>query len=332
MSKDLCCKTRAGRIPRREVDQSVTVMVGGWPESFSEKELSMDTISYSVVSPVKTCIIDIPPLPKEMMWKPLAQFASGHLMVCYMDYETYLVHQGKDYQCWSMDLDLNSKEWNPVQPPPHKLWYSASVAKGDKFMIVGGSREVNEEVSKMSGTTLVQEYDVRSSIWSLGPRLPFPLFEGCAVNTDRGIVVLGDFEGGAANSYILVDGKWIPLPLSIYSQTKPACAQVNMRNENVFMALSGENVEYFSFQEQMWIKIPSPLKVARSKYSTSTVGMSFGKLVISGGFDMDIGEVSDKIEIWDELGSSWKTSLGRKFSGRNNHAYISLPSDYLFCT
>ena len=327
-----CCKTKTGRIPRRAVDHSVTVMVGGWPESFSEEELRIDSLSYSVVSPVKTCILDIPPLPKEMMWKPQAQFVSGHLVVCYMDYEVYIKHQSKDYQCWSIDLDQHTKQWTSVQPPSHALWYSVSVARDNKFIIIGGSREVNEDMAEMSGTTLVQEYDVATGVWTMGPALPFPLFEGCAVNTERGIVVLGDFEGGAYNSYILEDGVWSPLPLSIYAHTKPACEEVLLKNEKVLMALSGENIEYFSFKENKWIKMHPPPNVARSKDSTSTVGMSFGKLVISGGFDMEIGEVSDKIEIWDESSSIWKTSSERKYSGRNNHAAISLPSSYLSCT
>ena len=305
-------------------------MLGGMPKAFPETELSMDDISYSVVSPVKKCILDIPALPQRMTYKPLAQYFSDHLMACYMDYWVYRQHLSKDYQCWTFNLDNPSTQSKSVHPPPEKLWYSTSVAKDNKFIIIGGSANYSDYMGEMNGTDLVQEYDITTGIWSFGVPLPFPLFEGCAVNTDSGIVVLGDFEGGAFNAYTLVDNMWHPLPRSIYYHTSPACAQVSVKNENVLIALSGQNLEYFSFVENKWIKMKPP-GVIRSKYKTPTVGMSFGNLVISGGVDMENIEVSDKIESWDETVSAWNTVPERKYSGRNDHSDISLPSSYLSC-
>ena len=166
--------------------------------------------------------------------------------------------------------------------------------------------------------------------WSSGVPLPFPLFEGCAVNTDSGIVVLGDFEGGPFNAYILVDEQWHPLPPSTFYHANPACAHVTVSSENVLIALSGQNIEYFSFVQNKWIKMKPP-DVKRSKNKPPTIGMSFGSLVISGGVDEENLEVSDKIEIWNESTSAWKTVQERKNSGRKDQTGVYMTSNHLLC-
>ena len=83
-----------------------------------------------------------------------------------------------DYECW--DIALTGGSWNSLPAPPHRLWLSTSAAVGDKFVLVGGSKTVEEMVEKMVGTKLVQEYNPASRTWSLGPQLPHHLFESCA--------------------------------------------------------------------------------------------------------------------------------------------------------
>ena len=189
---------------------------------------------------------------------PLAGYLHGHLLTCYRDYWPYRQHQPADYQCWAMDLDRLDKQWTSLPTPSHTLWYSAAVAGDDKFLIMGGSENYSDYMEDMNGTRHVQEYDMVTGGWSSGVPLPFPLFEGCAVNTESGIVVLGDFEGGPFNAYILVDEQWHPLPPSTFYHANLACAQVTVSSENVLIALSGQNIEYFSFVQNKWIKMKPP--------------------------------------------------------------------------
>ena len=202
------------------------------------------------------------------------------------------------------------------------------MAGDDKFLVMGGSENYLDYTEDMNGTRHVQEYDVVTGGWSSGVPLPFPLFEGCAVNTESGIVVLGDFEGGPFTAYILVDEEWHPLPPSTFYHANPACAQVTLHRENVLIALSGQNIKYFSFLQNKWIKMKPP-DVKRSKNKPPTVGMSFGSIVISGG--VENLEVSDKMEIWEESAGVWKTVEERKNLGRKDQTGVSMASNYLLC-
>ena len=64
----------------------------------------------------------------------------------------------------------------------------------------------------------------RKGTWEYGPDLPAPLYEGCAVGTHLGLVVIGEFEDQAGtNSYILKDTVWSALPKSNYEHVNPGC-------------------------------------------------------------------------------------------------------------
>ena len=307
-------------------------MLGGMqassPSLLSAK--GMSDPSYSILSLSHTCTLDLPPLPHSMPYKPLAGYLAGHILACYLDYWVYRQHGDKDCRCWSLDLETPCKRWVSVDQPLYSLWYSTSVTVGEKFLIIGGSEEYSDNMEDMSGTVHVQEYSMGTQTWTMGVPLPFPLYEGCAVNTEFGVVALGDFEGGPYNAYILEQDTWSHLPLSVYYHSNPACTEGKIDGEGVIIVLSGQNMEYFSFVQNKWMKM-NPPDVARSKNKPPTLGISFNSLVIAGGVSLETVEVSDEYEIWNPLERDWKTKQGLKYSGRADHAQLSLPSMYLQC-
>ena len=78
------------------------------------------------------------------------------------------------------------------------------------------------------------------------------LFKGCAVSTSKGLVVIGDFEAGTTNGYILrstqiwpfgAQSYWSPLPVSHYRHPNPACAEAKINSEIGIVVVSGNVVE-----------------------------------------------------------------------------------------
>ena len=326
-----CCKQISMKMAKETRNQDVTIMLGGIHTSItsfsSNKPTEMDS-SYSVVSP--ECTLDLPPLPQRMPYKPLSGYLSGHLLACYLDYWVYRQHHTKDYQCWSLNLDTASKKWSKMEPPLHALWFSSAVVSDDKFLIVGGSEVYSDNLRSMNGTVYVQEYSLATKKWASGVPLPYPLFEGCAVNTGAGVVVVGDFEGGFFNAYILDQGLWQPLSPTLFYHATPACASVTLNSEEVIIVISGQNIEYFSFLHNRWINMEPP-NVPRSENKPPTLAMSSGRLIIAGGVDLETVGVSDEYEIWDPVKKAWRTKNGKEYFGRVDHAQITLPRSYLQC-
>ena len=93
--------------------------------------------------------------------------------------------------------------------------------------------------------------------------------------------------------------------------------------------ISGSFVEFFSLWDNKWIKLPKT-KVKRKRDIRPTVGMSHGQIVISGGFDMDSGEVSDIIEVWDGEEGTWRVASKRVKGNRIRQADVSLPEQYAY--
>ena len=61
--------------------------------------------------------------------------------------------------------------------------------------------------------------------------MPAPLFEGCAVPVRRqGLLVLGDFEAGETNMYLLTGpgGEWRAMPESRHYHSRPGCAVASL--------------------------------------------------------------------------------------------------------
>lgn len=181
----------------------------------------------------------------------------------------------------------------------------------------------------MSGTRTVQVYDAETNSWSVSPvQLPAPLFEGCAVSTTFGIVVIGDFEAGRPNAYILREGEWNHLPVSNYAHTNPGCSLVTINNHTGILVISGIWAEFLRLEDKEWIILPQP-KIRRFSDLKPTVGTSLGRIVVVGGVDRDTGEVSDVIEVWDEEAADWRLSGRVMDSRRTRQTEIAVPVRYL---
>ena len=281
-----------------------------------------------MVDPTYSCSIDLPPLTTKNMWDPLVEVVDDHILACYIDYDQYVVKDSASTSCWMNQLG-ESRSWISFDPPPETLYLSVSAVNKDKLLVIGGSRVFKHNVEDMSGSAIVQKYDMMTRRWSRGPSLPAPLFEGCAVGTNIGVVVIGDFESGSYNTYILKGSEWKPLPLSTYAHTNPGCGLVTLNNKAGVLVISGVFVEFLDLSDRKWVKLPHTI-VSRKRDIKPTVGMTWGHVVISGGVDMDSGEVSDAIEVWDEEKGRWRVTRRRVTGKRIRQGQIMVPSHYAY--
>ena len=209
--------------------------------------------------------------------------------------------------------------------------------------MVGGARELLPPATfhAMEGTRLVQRYSPATRAWARDPDLPAQLFEGCAVATPRGLVVIGEFEAGAANSYVLgAGGRWAALPLSHYRHTSPACSLATLGNVTGVVAVSGNSVEMLVLSSGnntdsssnstgwRWQLLPAPT-VSRSGSVAASLGVSLGRLVLTGGVDLASGEVSGVVEVWDEAAAGWRPQQRRQPAPTFRHGVTSLPVRYM---
>ena len=74
-----------------------------------------------------------------------------------------------------------SRKWRSVPSPPFSFFLTstASRSKEGDIVLVGGSKnlETDEKFGEMSGSTIVQKFNVASETWSTETDLPAPLFE-----------------------------------------------------------------------------------------------------------------------------------------------------------
>ena len=69
----------------------------------------------------------------------------------------------------------------------------------------------------------------RRDIWTWGPSLPFPLYEGCSVGTHLGLFVIGSFEDHRGKFWILSLLTVIVINMMIKSsQAGNKCLNVSM--------------------------------------------------------------------------------------------------------
>ena len=305
----------------------VTVAVGGLLEN--------PAVSYSLVEvePDTECVLSLPPLPQRLMLDPLVSLIKETILLCSADYESYRARQHKLTQCWRLNLSRRPRVWVSVRSPLRSLFLPTFTSHGSKIFMMGGSEELlaGSEMSLMSGTRTVQTYDPLTNTWHLPPaQLPAPLFEGCAVSTSRGIVVIGDFEAGLPNAYISQgsEAQWRPLPVSNYAHTNPACSVVTINNITGVLVVSGLRAELLQLEDSKWINLPQ-LKIRRFSELRPTVGTSLGRVVVVGGVDRDTGQVSDVIEVWDEKERDWVVSHQVMDNRRTRQTELAVPVRYM---
>ena len=306
-------------ILKREEDK-LLVLVGGWPDD-TEGE------PYSVVS-VKPCELKLPPLPKKYMWDPLVELVQHRMLLCNIDYDQYILDRRVSYGCWGLNFAKPSLSWKPFPPPPKKLFLSTSASWRGQLAIIGGSQSHHSDLSLLRGTTHLQLYNPRRGSWSQGPEMPAPLFEGCAVPVRRqGLLVLGDFEAGETNMYLLTGpgGEWRAMPESRHYHSRPGCAVASLdgRNEGL-VVVTGDHTEFFSFTHQRWIELPDRLS-RRAATNHVSIGMSQGRLVRAGGWDDLLQEKSHVVEAWEE-GRGWVPLATQLKVGRTRQAELELPA------
>lgn len=313
---------------KEEEEEEVLVLLGGWPEW--EEEWGVETVeeeeevksSYSVVSP-GGCRPLLPPLPRQDMWDPVAATVGGALLVCNMDYTAYMsAARTKDYRCWALDTKAAAPlAWTPFVAPPKRLFLAASTAWRGRLAVVGGSEAHHGDLLTLRGTRHIQLYSPAKGRWSRGPALPTPLFEGCAVASRLGLLVLGEFDSGAANLYLLARGVWRAMPASRHPHVRPGCTVTTVSQEEGLLAVSGSNVELFSLARREWRELPR-LATARGAQARVSVGHSAGRLVVAGGWDMYTMEPATAVEVW--RGKAWHVEGA--VVGRTRHAEVHLPA------
>ena len=312
---------------REEEEEEVLVLLGGWPEW--EEEWGVETVeeeeevksSYSVVSP-GGCRPHLPPLPRGDMWDPVAAAVGGALLVCNMDYTAYMsAARRKDYRCWALHTKAAPLAWTPFPAPPKRLFLAASTAWRGRLAVVGGSETHHTDLAALRGTRHLQLYSPARRQWSRGPALPAPLFEGCAAATRLGLLVLGEFDSGDTNLYLLARGVWRGMPASRHPHVRPGCTVTTVGQEDGLIAVSGSVVELFSLARQEWRELPR-LAVARAAHARVSVGHSAGRLVVAGGWDMYTMEPATAVEVW--RGEGWQVE--GQVVGRTRQAEVHLPA------
>ena len=301
-------------------EEKLLVLVGGWPDD-------MDGEPYTAVS-LTPCRLKLPPLPKKYMWDPLAELVRNQMLLCNIDYDQYIVDKRVKYGCWALNLNSPSQSWTPFPAPPQKLFLSASASWLGQLAIVGGSESHHADLSLLDGTTHLQLYNPTQHTWTQGPRMPAPLFEGCAVPVrQQGLLVLGDFEAGETNFYLLTgpEGEWRAMPVSRHYHSTPGCAVATLEGDNEgLVAVTGDHTEFFSFSRQVWMDLPNPASHRAASMHVS-VGVSQGRLVMAGGWDSQLMEQSHLVEAWEE-GLGW-VQLPRQLEvGRTRQAELELPA------
>ena len=318
----------------------MTMAVGGLVED--------PAISYSLVETGGvSCVLSLPPLPSQLMLDPVVEMINDTILLCSLDYDLYRAGSESSAECWTLQLARRPRVWVPAEPPPRTLFLPTFTSHESKIYMFGGSQVsqrlhqqlvitiIDQELlppdqfSLMSGTRTVQVYDVTTNSWSLPPsQLPAPLFEGCAVSTHLGIVIIGDFEAGQPNAYISRGDQWNKLPVSNYAHTNPGCSMVTIRNQTGILVISGVWAELLRLEDEKWIILPQP-KIKRFRELKPTVGTSLGQIVVVGGVDRDTGEVSNVIEVWDEEAGDWSLSGGVINNRRTRQTEISVPVRYM---
>ena len=319
---------RCGQAEAPPDEDVVTVAVGGLLEN--------PAVSYSLVETDTDtqCVLSLPPLPQRLMLDPLVSLVNETILLCSADYDSYRAKHHKLTQCWRLNLSRRPRVWVSVQSPLRSLFLSTLTSHGSKVYMLGGSEELlaGSEMSLMSGTRTVQTYDIVTNTWDLPPaQLPAPLFEGCAVSTSRGIVLIGDFEAGLPNAYISQgegEDQWRPLPVSNFAHTNPGCSVVTITNVTGVLVISGLRAELLRLEDNKWIKLPQ-LKIRRFSDLRPTVGTSLGRVVVVGGVDRDTGQVSDVIEVWDEEEQDWVVSRQVMDNRRTRQTELAVPVRYM---
>ena len=299
---------------------SILVLVGGWPDS-------ADSSSYSPVSSGPPCQPRLPPLPRPYMWDLMAEVVQGLLITCNMDYNKYQADGTKDFACWSIDPEASLAAWTPLPPPPLLLFLSTSATWNDKMVVVGGSRQLHQDLDRLKGTKHLQVYHPKERSWIHGPALPGRLLEGCAVTTkELGLLVLGNFRGSKANFYQLpgLDSAWHELPSSHYRHQRPGCAVVDLEGEHGLLVVTGGLAEFFSIKKKSWRELP-PLVNQLSPNCRVSVGMSSGRVVVAGGWDVQDQEKARAVEAWKE-GEGWEVLDHQLEVGRTRHTEVELPA------
>ena len=260
------------------------------------------------------CHMKIPLLPTKFLIDPMVGSINDTLLVCSIDYDKYRLFRDKRTKCWMLKLSRRlGKRWIPVASPPHSLFLSSSASSSStsEILMVGGSREMTapDQYHLMSGSRFIQKFNIKTRTWSQGPLLPAPLFEGCSVETPDGLVAIGDFEEGEPNAYIQTSGMWNELPLSNFQHTNPSCVLTNINNKLGVVVISGNRVEMLNLSDKQWFILPKP-NINRAPEVKPTLGLSLGKLVLSGGVDLYSGDISNVVEEWDENKQLWRISSG----------------------
>lgn len=140
-------------------------------------------------------------------------------------------------------LDTAAKKWNPLSTPLLARAYAASVMVPNYgWWIMGGVENLNNNA--MTDTTEV--YDVGTSAWNSGPKLPEKLSAFCAVQIDdaRTFVAGGNtVEDAYRYKTYMFDQRqptWVQKEELIHPREAPACA-VYKDDNKLFVVIAGKN-------------------------------------------------------------------------------------------
>src|SRR3954462_6626358 len=101
--------------------------------------------------------------------------------------------------------------WREGKPMPRAKAGAATALLGDRLVLAGGTYW---ESGQKHWISEVDAYDMAKDEWRSGPPLPFPLSYGACVRSERGLELLGGWDGARLHKQCLTldEGmtKWIP--------------------------------------------------------------------------------------------------------------------------
>ena len=80
--------------------------------------------------------------------------------------------------------------------------------------------------------------------------------------------------------------------------------------------------------DKQWYILPEP-NINRAPEVKPTLGVSFGKLLLSGGVDLASGDISDVIEEWDNNKQEWRLSSVRVGLPAIRHGNVMIPVRFM---
>lgn len=227
-------------------------------------------------------------------------------------------------------LDLNTRTWRTLAPPPIEVHHAQATAHDGKLLIITGFTGGFPDETPLANVLV---YDPGTNRWKVGAEIPAARRRGAA-----GVAILGDVAyvvGGNAkghnNGYVkwtdafnIATGEWkvladaphardhfhaVALDGSVYA----AAGRESSHNTGESFSRTVKPVDVYDIASNSWRTLPSPIPTPRA--GTSAVAAS-GKVLVLGGESGSQTEAHDEVETLDPASGVW-TALPSLRQGRH---------------